>query len=132
MQSTIFIIISWQASYPRAFTQIVQNITCKRPPPHHPAPTPCPVLDSSVSAYLPWNCSLQCHMKRVFVNLNIYIITSSVPQLCDIICVLWKSFNLTSLCSSLPVIQVSMLLVTANVDVTQLHCLSNITLLFHN
>ena len=100
VQSTAFVIISWQASYPCAFTQLVLNITSNQPP-QHPAPSPCTVHKSSVNTSLPWNCFLHCHMKCVVVNLNIYIIISSILKLCDIICVLWNTFNLTSLCSSL-------------------------------
>jgi len=72
-------------------------------------------------------------MKCAVVKLNIYIIISSILKLRDTISALWNALNLTSLCPiCLPAIQVSILHVTAYVDVTQLHCLSNITFLFHN
>ena len=132
VQSIIFIIISWQASYPFAFTQLIPNITCNQPP-QQPVPTPCTAPNSSVSTFLPWNCFLQSYMKRVVVNRNTYIIISSILKLCDIICFLWNTFNRTSPCSSLSaLIQVSILHVTAYRAVTQLHCLSNVTFLFHN
>jgi len=121
-----------QASYSCAFTQLVPNITYTRPP-QHPVPTTCTVHNSSVSTFLTWNCSLQCHKKCAVVNLNIYITISLILKLLDAICALWNTLNLTSLCPiCLPAIQVSILHVTAYVDVTQLHCLSNITFLFHN
>jgi hypothetical protein len=76
VQSIIFIIIIWQFSYPCAFTQLVPNITFKQPP-QHPVPPLCTVHNSSVSTFLPWNCFLQCHMKCVVVNRNIYITIST-------------------------------------------------------
>ena len=101
VQSTTFIIISWQdIPYPFAFTQLVPNFKCNRPPQHR-VPKLCTVHNSSVSTFLPWNCSLQCRMKCVVFNLNICIIISSHTKLCDIICVLRNTFNLTSLRSSL-------------------------------
>jgi len=71
-----------QASYPCAFTQHIPNITCKQPP-QHPVLPPCTVHNSSVSTFLPWNCFLQCHMKCVVVNRNIYIIISSLIEMYD-------------------------------------------------
>ena len=131
MKSTIFIIISWQASYPCAFTQLVPNITSNQPP-QLPVPKPCTVYNSSVRTFLTRSCSLQCAVKCVTFNLNIYITISSILEWCDIIRVLWSTFSLTSLCSSLPVMHVSILHVTAYVDLIQLHCLSNITFFITN
>jgi hypothetical protein len=136
VQCIIFTVITLQASYPCAFTQRVPNITLNRPP-QHPVPTPCTLHNSSVSTFLPTDCFLQCHMKCIVVNLNIYSIISSILKLCYVICVLWDTFNLTPLCPSLSVCLLSVLPdstlhVTAYVDVTELHCLSNITVLFHN
>lgn len=86
-----------------------------------------------VSTFLTWNCSQQFHMKCVIFNLKIYKIISSILKLRDIFCALWSPLNLTSLCPIyLPTIQDSLLHITADVDVTQLHCLSYITFLFHN
>ena len=100
VQSTTFIIISWQALYPLAFTQLLTIITGNHPP-QHSVPTPCTAHDSYVNTFFPWNRFLQCHVKCAVVNLNICIIISSILKLCDIICVLWNTFNLTSVCSSL-------------------------------
>ena len=99
MHSIIFIIINLEASYPCAFTQLVLNIT-RNQPAKYPVQTPCTVHNTSVSTFFPRNCFLQCHMKCVVFNLNVYVIISSILKLCDI-CVLWNIFNLTSLCSSL-------------------------------
>jgi hypothetical protein len=82
VQSIIFIIISWQASYPWVFTQLITNITCQQPP-QHPVPTPCTVQNLSVSTVLSCYPFLLCHMKCVVVNLDIYIIISSLKKKYD-------------------------------------------------
>lgn len=80
--------------------QLSQNFTCNRP-----RQPPCPLTytahTSSVSTVL------QCPDNCVTVNVNVCVIITCITELCNLLCALPNTLNITSVCFSLPCLYVA-------------------------
>ena len=84
-----------------ALIQTFQNITCNLPPPH-PFTSTSTVHDPSASTFLPRIYLLQCLVECIIFNFNIYIIVLSIVKLCDFLCVLANTSDLSTAFYSFP------------------------------